>query len=154
MSKAQRRPAPTKKPRRGFWHLYRTSLVGDLSVISKSFSRTRERFAKLAEEREASARHETFQEATQRLGISEDRLEKTLHALELRAAIWFALCAVAFCSLTLSGISAHPVNQAVLSIGVLLLGASQAAKSRFRAAQIHRRQLFGFWAWLTGARTK
>lgn len=139
-----------KKPKRGLWYLYRTSLLGDVSVISDSVKKTRERLAALAGQDRKEARHETFADAVARLGLTDDRLRRRQQEFEFTAAVWFSLCAVSFVFLLLSVVSAHPVSQAALSIGVMALAASHAIKARFRAAQVRQRELFGFTAWLFG----
>jgi uncharacterized membrane protein len=138
------------KPKRGLWYLYRKSLLGDVSVISDSVKRTRERLAALAGQQRKEVRHETFADAVMRLCLTDDRLQRRQQEFEFTAAVWFALCAVAFVFLVLSIVSAHPVSQAALSIGVMALAASHAIKARFRAAQVRQRELFGFTAWLFG----
>ncbi|MBR8029899.1 hypothetical protein KDX27_39055 [Burkholderia cenocepacia] len=139
-----------KKPKRGLWQLYRTSLLGDVSVISDSVKRTRERLAALAGQQREEMKHETFADAVARLHLTDDRLQRKHQEFEFTAAVWFALCAVSFVFLLLSVVSAHPISQAALSIGVMALAASHAIKARFRAAQVRQRELFGFTAWLFG----
>lgn len=154
MPRSQPSAASARKPKRGFWYVYRTSLMGDVSVITKSVKRTRERLAELAGLARKEAKRETFAEAVARLGLSDAQLLHTQQGLELKAAVWFALCAVAFVFLVMSVVSVHPVSQAALSIGVMALAASHAVKARFRAAQIRRRELFDFAAWLFGGLKK
>ncbi|WP_069357866.1 hypothetical protein [Burkholderia cenocepacia] len=154
MPRSQPSASSAKKPKRGLWYAYRTSLLGDISVISKSVKRTRERLADLADQARKEARRETFAQAAARQGLSDEQLLHTQQGLELKAAVWFALCAVAFTCLVMSAVSAHPISQAGLSIGVLALAVSHAIKARFRAAQIRRRELFDFTAWLFGGPKK
>ncbi|MCA7889710.1 hypothetical protein LGM58_41770 [Burkholderia contaminans] len=154
MPRSQPSASSAKKPKRGLWYAYRTSLLGDISVISKSAKRTRERLAVLADLARKEARRETFTEAVARQGLSDEQLLHTQQSLELKAAVWFALCAVAFTFLVTSAVSVHPISQAGLSIGVLTLAASHAIKARFRAAQIRRRELFDFAVWLFGGPKK
>ncbi|WP_310700003.1 hypothetical protein [Burkholderia multivorans] len=83
--------------------------------------RTRERLTELAGLARKEAKRETFAEAVARLGLSGAQLLHTQQGLELKAAVWFALCAVAFVFLVMSVVSVHPVSQAALSIGVMAL---------------------------------
>ncbi|MDR8976079.1 hypothetical protein FEP59_06480 [Burkholderia multivorans] len=108
MPRSQPSAASARKPKRGFWYVYRTSLMGDVSVITKS---VRGRASGLPNSPDWLARKQsarTFAEAVARLGLSGAQLLHTQQGLELKAAVWFALCAVAFVFLVMSVVSVPP----------------------------------------------
>jgi hypothetical protein len=93
-------------------------------------------------------RHETFEEAVGRQGLTEERLAEALGNFQLRAKLSGILAA---CDLLLMLWWAYNLDimAIIAAVAVLIAFVSTAITSSFRAWQIAHRQLVGFNEWIS-----
>lgn len=92
-------------------------------------------------------RHETFQEAVDRLGLDEAHLVRQGRAFNVRAHSWMAALLLATAWLAGAAWSDAPLLHVILCLGVMILAFSKAITWRFRACQIRDAELYGFGPW-------
>ena len=124
---------------------YVWSIAGDWSEVKENAGKLR---ARLHELRNRRYREETFDDAVKRLDITKERLHQRHDQLLGLSIIYALICIVVFGFLCATQFSPHPINHALMSIGVMLLAGSKFITARFRVAQIRSGQLFGFKEWL------
>lgn len=90
---------------------------------------------------------ETFEEATQRHGLTEINVRAVEHSFAKRTAWWFVCLVCSFAIFALTPFVAHPVSHALLSGGVMILSAAKTLVWRFRYCQARDRSLYGFGPW-------
>jgi hypothetical protein len=149
MTMASQKSQAEKKPGiiRRVGSVYVWSIVGDWSEVRDNARRVRERFDQLRSRR---YRKENFADAVARLGLTNECLCARHDQLSSLSVIYGLIVLVAFGSLCAAPWSEHPINHALMSIGVALVAGSKFLASRFRAAQIRAGKLFGFKDWLLG----
>lgn len=126
---------------------YIWSVAGDWREVRENFSRLR---ARLDELRNPKYRNESFDDAVSRLGLTKAELHRRHDQLLGLSAIYGLIVLVAIGFLCLAPYSSHPINHALMSLGVIIVAGSKFLASRFRVAQIRAGQLFGFKEWLLG----
>lgn len=92
---------------------------------------------------------ETFADAVARLELTEADLHVRARDFQYRSALSFLVFVVGFVFLSLSPIVAHLTSHAMLSGGVMALGAANTLRWHFRACQVRDRALYGFGGWFT-----
>ena len=97
-----------------------------------------------------SCRHEKFDDAVQRLGLTDADLIRQAKAFNSRAANWFLSAAIGLLWLAFLPTSSSPFSHALLCSGVILMSSAKAVTWRFRFCQIREQELFGFGEWLRG----
>lgn len=99
-------------------------------------------------------RHESFQDAVERLGLDEAHLIRQAKAFSLRAHSWLAALLLATVWLAGAAWSDAPVLHVILCLGAMILAFSKAVTARFRFCQIRDTTLYGFgpWFWSLGGR--
>ncbi len=93
-------------------------------------------------------RHETFQEAVDRLGLDEAHLVRQWRVFNLRAHSWMAALLLATAWLAGAAWSDAPLLHVILCLGVMFVAFSKAFTWRFRACQIRDAELYSFVPWL------
>lgn len=93
-------------------------------------------------------REESFSEAVSRLHLTENDLDARRRYLHALSVLFGLMAVVAGVFLALVPWSPSPINQGLMSLGVLVLSASRFLVTRFRVAQIRERRLFDFKTWL------
>ena len=127
---------------------YVWSIAGDWREVRENFGKLR---ARLAELRNSRYLDESFAEAVDRLGLTRAQLHQRHDQLFGLSVIYGLIVLVAFGFLCATTYSPHPINHALMSIGVALVAGSKFLATRFRIAQIKSQRFFGFGEWLRGA---
>ena len=126
---------------------YAWSIAGDWREVRENFGKLR---ARLAELRNAQYLDESFNEAVDRLGLTQAQLHQRHDQLFGLSVIYGLIVMVAFGFLCATTYSPHPINHALMSSGVIIVAGSKFITARFRVAQIRAGRLFGFKEWLFG----
>lgn len=126
---------------------YVWSIAGDWREVRENAGRLRERLRALRNRR---YRDEDFDEAVDRLGLSKERLRQRHDQLSGLAMLYGTITLIALGFVCAAPLSEHPINHALMSIGVAVVAGSKFLSARFRVAQIRAGQLFGFKEWLFG----
>lgn len=92
-------------------------------------------------------RHETFEEAVQRLSLDEAHLMRQAHAFKVRANSWFTALMLATCWLAGIPFTNAPWSHALLCAGVMLMAFGKFITWRFRYSQIRDKELCSFTPW-------
>lgn len=92
-------------------------------------------------------RHETFQDAVDRLGLDDAHLVRQARAFNLRAFSWLAAMLLATAWLAGAAWSDAPLSHAVLCLGAIFMAFAKAITYRFRYCQVRQRELFSFAPW-------
>lgn len=93
-------------------------------------------------------RHETYEDAVARLGLSEDQLERRRNELVIQSRIWYALSVVSLIYSLYLGVNGSIIGVlGTLCIGLLIAFVS-AFVLAFRVHQIDRKELFSFQEFL------
>lgn len=127
--------------------LYVWSIAGDWKEVRENAGRLRERFRALRNRR---YRDEDFDEAVARLGLSRETLRHRHDQLAGLSMLYATITAIALVFAIAAPFSEHPINHALMSIGVATVAGSKFLAARFRVAQIRAGELFGFREWLFG----
>ncbi len=99
-------------------------------------------------------RHETFQDAVDRLGLDEAQLIQQGRAFNKRAFWWLAALMLATVWLAGAAWSDAPILHVVLCLGDMAFTFSKAITWRFRFCQIRDAELYSFgpWFWSLGGK--
>lgn len=100
--------------------------------------------------RRDGGRHESFDDAMDRLGLDENDLMARQAALERVFWMYGVVAVVAFGLLVGSPFVKHSASQFLLSLGVFLFMGARCAVTRFRVVQIRQRRFMGFLEWIRG----
>lgn len=92
-------------------------------------------------------RHETFQEAVDRLGLDEAHLVRQWRAFNLCAHSWMAAFLLATVWLAGAAWSDMPLSHGILCFGAMVFTFSKAITWRFRACQVRDAELYSFGPW-------
>ncbi len=129
----------------GRWYKY--ALIGDTRQVMQSAAAIRGRMAEIMNAG-AEARHETFAEACDRLGLSEEDVVRRRDELQMAARVFLM---VACASLLVFGYlpwSPHPVSHGLFSLLVLVMALTRYSVLRWRQAQCEQCELMtyaGYW---------
>lgn len=93
-------------------------------------------------------RHESFNEAVDRLGLDDAHLVRQARIFRLYAMWYFAATMVATGWLAYVPFTGHPVNAFFMALGAIALAGSQWLTFHFRYCQIRDRELFSFTPWV------
>lgn len=128
----------------GWWMLQQAA-----STISEAVSAAG-RVGKLAKgvifERR-TPRIETFADAVARLKLTESDLHVRAQEFQYRSALSFLVFVMGFAFFAISPMVSNMISHAMLSAGVMLLGAANALRWHFRACQVRDRALYSFGGW-------
>lgn len=94
------------------------------------------------------ARHETFGEACDRLGVTAGDVERRIAELRSAGLLYKAIALVAFAVFCMMPVVAHPISHGVMSTLVLAVALAKASVLRWRQAQCEQRTLMpyaAFW---------
>lgn len=127
--------------------VYVWSIAGDWREVRENAGRLRERLHGL---RNRKYREESFDCAVERLGLTKEQLRQRQDQLFGLSVIYGLIVVIAVVFLCVAPLSAHPVNHALMSLGVIIVAGTKFLAARFRVAQIHSRRLLGFKEWLLG----
>lgn len=130
---------------------YAWSIAGDWQEVKENAGRLRARLAAL---RNFKNRKESFGDAVSRLGLTKEQLHHRHDQLFGLSVIYGLIVIVALGFLCATPYSPHPINHALMSVGVTILAGSKFITARFRVAQIRAGHLFGFKEWLLGGIAK
>lgn len=127
----------------GFTGLYNTGkrIAGNLSDAGAHVRR------KLNDSPE-NYRHETFEEAVERLGLDEAHLVRQARDFNIRAFSWLTSMVLATLWMMWAPWSDSPVSHFILCLGLMIMSFSKFISWRFRACQIRDRELFSFGPWI------
>lgn len=95
----------------------------------------------------ANYRHESFEEAVDRLGLDEAHLVRQARAFNVRAISWLAALALATGWLAYLPWSNSPFLHFVLCLGLMFMAFAKSFTWRFRYAQIRDQELYSFGPW-------
>lgn len=124
---------------------YAWSIAGDWQEVKENAGRLRSRLAEL---RNSKYREESFGDAVSRLMLTKEQLHHRHDQLFGLLVIYGLIVIVALGFLCATPYSPHPINHALMSVGVMILAGSKFITARFRVAQIRSGRLFGFKEWL------
>lgn len=130
---------------------YAWSIAGDWQEVKENAGRLRARLAAL---RNYKYREESFGDAVSRLRLTKEQLHRRHDQLFGLSVIYGLIVIVALGFLCATSYSPHPINHALMSVGVMILAGSKFITARFRVAQIRSGRLFGFKEWLLGGIAK
>ncbi|MDQ1090610.1 hypothetical protein QE400_000023 [Xanthomonas sacchari] len=143
--------APSEAPaRRGAFasivRVARIVYVGDLSEIRRTHAYFRDRLARVWNQGRG-ARKETFQEASDRLGLTAQDIERRASELRSQSVLYLGIAALAFVVFMLLPFVRNPFSHATMSLLVMLLALSKYSVSRWRQAQCEQRTLVAYVAY-------
>ena len=92
-------------------------------------------------------RHETFQDAVDRLGLDDAHLVRQARAFNTRALSWLTAMLLATAWLAGAAWSDAPFAHAALCLGAIFMTFSKAITNRFRFCQIRDQELYSFGPW-------
>jgi len=127
--------------------MYAWSILGTWREVRENASRLGQRLRQL---REGPRRYETFTDAIDRFGLTTERLVRRHDELTSLSVLYAVIVVIGLGFLVAAPQSEHPINHALMSIGVMLVAGSKLLAARFRIAQIKAQRFFGFWEWLRG----
>lgn len=127
--------------------IYAWSILGTWREVRENASRLGQRLRELRDYRH---RFETFTDAVDRFGLTTERLTKRHDELTSLAVLYAVIVIIGLGFLAAAPHSEHPINHALMSIGVMLVAGSKFLVTRFRIAQIKAQRFFGFGEWLRG----
>ena len=125
---------------------YVWSITGNWDERKQEMARLRAGIARLLN---GKYRVETFDEAVARRGVSEADLQRQARELSALGMLYGMVSLLAVLFACGAGLTPHPWNHLVTAAGVFVVAFSKFLGTRFRVAQIERRQLFSFKDWLT-----
>lgn len=126
-------------------------MVKQLASVFTEGVQAAERIGKLAQNVLFNRRkpiHESFEEAVDRLNLSDVDLQDKEKEFQFFAALAFMGFMLGFAFLTLFPLVTHQVSHILMSSGVMLIGVTSWLRWRFRAEQVRNREFFGFGSWL------
>lgn len=126
---------------------YVWSVAGDWSEVRENASRVGQRLRGLLGRK---YRDESFADAVDRLGLSQESLRQRHDQLAGLSIVYGVIVVVALGFFGVTPLSDHPFSHALMSLGTAILAGTKFLAARFRVAQIRAGQLFGFWEWLFG----
>ncbi len=126
---------------------YVWSITGDWREVRENAGRLRDRLRALRNRR---YRDEDFDEAVDRLGLSKESLRQRHDELTSLSVLYAVIVVIGLGFLAAAPQSEHPINHALMSIGVVIIAGSKCLVARFRVAQIKAQRFFGFGEWLKG----
>ncbi len=126
---------------------YVWSVAGDWSEVRENAERVRQRLRGMLRRR---YRRESFAEAVDRLGLTNEALRQRHDQLAGLSVVYGLIAVVALGFFAATPLSDHPFSHALMSLGTVVLAGTKLLAARFRVAQIRAGQLFGFWEWLFG----
>lgn len=124
---------------------YIWSITGDLDEVKQNFRNARDRMHGMLNR---EFRHETFEEAIQRLGLSKQDIEDKRRQFDLMAFFYGLLSLLCFLYMLMAPFSPHPIAHGFLMFGVFVVFFTKYIGFRFRIAQIRAQQFFEFKDWL------
>lgn len=128
----------------GFTELYRTfkRIGGNLSAANAHVRRQ-------LKDSPANYRHETFEDAVQRLSLDEAHLIKQAKAFNTRSLSWLASMVMASAWLAYLALSGTLTSLAfILWLGLMFMTGAKTITWRFRYSQICHQELFSFKSFL------
>lgn len=126
---------------------YVWSIAGDWKEVRENAGRLRDRLHGL---RNREYREESFDDAVERLGLTQERLRQRHDQLFGLSMIYGLIALIAVGFLCVTPLSEHPFNHALMSLSVLIVAGTKFLAARFRVAQLRAGRLFGFKVWLFG----
>lgn len=126
---------------------YVWSVAGDWSEVRENVGHVQQRLRALLG---GKYRTESFEDAVDRLGLTNETLKRRHDQLAGLSIIYGIIVIVALLFLAATPISDHPFNHALMSLGTAILAGTKFLSARFRVSQIRAGDLFGFWQWLFG----
>lgn len=124
---------------------YAWTVTGDLQERKEDFKRIKARLDGILNRR---FRHESFDEAVARLGLSDEDLKKRADYLASLGFLFGLISALALLFLAATPLSPSPLNHALMSSGVVFVAGTKYLAIRFRVAQIRKRAFFEFKDWV------
>lgn len=126
---------------------YLWTVAGDLQERKDDFKRIKDGVNNILNR---SYRNESFEDAVARKGLTEKDLVERANSIAALGFLYGLITVIAFLFLLATPLSAHPINHALMSVGVSFVAGSKFLASRFRVAQIRARSFFDFKEWLYG----
>ncbi len=124
-----------------------TGLYRDGQRIAGSLGAAAGKAAAALRSSPARYRRETFEEAVQRMGLSEQDLLKQARVFNTRVNSWILSMCLAVGWLLAITISDSPWSHALVCFGLIFLSAGKALCWRFRWCQIRDLELYSFGPW-------
>lgn len=125
----------------GRWYKY--ALIGDTRQVTQSAAAIRDRLSEILNAG-AAARQETFVEACDRLGLSEEDVLRRQAELGMAARVFLLVAGVALLVFGYLPWSAHPISHGLFSLLVLAMSLTRYSVLRWRQAQCEARELMSF----------
>ncbi len=126
---------------------YVWTITGDLNELKENTKSIKDRFSGILHR---EYRNETFEQAVERLRVTDRDLAERLSHLSGIAFLYGLVAAIAFLFFLATPLSVNPLNHGMMSFGVGFMSGAKFLTTRFRMAQIRARELFGFKEWLLG----
>lgn len=95
----------------------------------------------------ADFRHETFEEAVERLGLDEAHLIRQAKAFNKRSLAWYGSMVLSTAWLAGISYSDSPWSHALICGGLIGMSFAKAITWRFRFCQVRDQELYGFLPW-------
>lgn len=125
-----------------------TSLAGTASRIGGN-ALTLARFVRRTlKDGPQNYRHETFEEAVERLGLSDAQLIRRARLFSRYSMSWFAGLMLAALWMAGAAWSDAPIQHVLLCFATMFLTSSKVFTYRFRYCQIRDQELYAFGPWL------
>lgn len=126
-----------------------TSLYGTGKRISGNLAAGAAHVRRQLNDSPANYRHETFEQAVERLGLDEAHLIRRARIFKRWASWCFVATMVATAWLAYAPFTDRPFNAFLLTVGIIFMTGSQWLKWHFRFCQIRDQSLeLGFVQWL------
>ena len=125
----------------GRWYKY--ALVGDTRDITQSAAALRARMHQILHAGE-NARHETFAEACERLGLDAEDVARRRNELQLAARMFLVVAGVSLAVFAYLPWSPHPVSHGLLCLLVLAMALTRYSVVRWRQAQCEQCELMPY----------
>lgn len=92
-------------------------------------------------------RHESFEEATFRLGLDEAHLIRQAQTFRIRTWSWFTSMILASAWLAYTPYSSHPIKGFIVAAALICMCFSKCITWHFRFCQIRDQELYSFGSW-------
>ncbi|MGH8077274.1 MAG: hypothetical protein ACREPE_08125 [Lysobacter sp.] len=129
----------------GAGRLLKRAYIGDTTEIQTTHRFVKERLHRALHPGEF-AHNETFDQAVERLGVSEEDLVNRAAQLASSAMLYLIVAIISLLVFCLMPWAAHPISHAVMSGLVLVMALAKLSVVRWRQGQIQQRSLMDYVA--------
>lgn len=130
----------------GVARVARIVYLGDLTEIRRTHAYFRDRLSRVWNQGRR-ARKESFQEASDRLGLTPEDIARRASELRSQSVLYLGIAALALLVFMLLPFVRNPMSHATMSLLVMLLALSKYSVSRWRQAQCEQKALVPYMAY-------